>query len=191
MSSSSGYLVISVYPLDLNAMQEKNLFSNSGEDNYNLDGGVEFWIGHRFKSRDAVCRVGGAYTCLALIMLQDHRQLDSSLICRVILPLIQSNPSISISVLQGVVRQNYHIKPSYRKICGDWEELYNKVPRLLQPLQSSCPGTMCEISVGRTMSGTSWCMIAACLIWYFGPYLPGGGFQVLQAVRLCRWNTSL
>ncbi|RYR67258.1 hypothetical protein Ahy_A03g013569 [Arachis hypogaea] len=32
-----------------------------------------------------VRRVGGAHTCLAPIMLQDHRQLDNSLICRVIL----------------------------------------------------------------------------------------------------------
>ncbi|QHO53032.1 uncharacterized protein DS421_2g44370 [Arachis hypogaea] len=40
--------------LDLDAMQEKNPFSNTGEDHYNLDGGVEFRVGHIFKSRDAV-----------------------------------------------------------------------------------------------------------------------------------------
>ncbi|XP_057719212.1 uncharacterized protein LOC130933607 [Arachis stenosperma] len=91
-------------------------------------------------------------------MSQGHRQLDSSLICRVILPLIQSNPSVSIPVLQGAVQASYHFKPSYRKvwmakqkaiaqIYGDWEESYNKVPKLLQALQSYFPGTICDLSV--------------------------------------------
>ncbi|XP_025703925.1 uncharacterized protein [Arachis hypogaea] len=52
-------------------------------------------------------------------MSQDHRQLDSSLICRVILPLIQSNPSVSIPVLQGAV----------------------------QALQSCFPDTICDLRV--------------------------------------------
>ncbi|XP_016206331.1 uncharacterized protein LOC107646676 [Arachis ipaensis] len=89
-------------------------------------------------------------------MLQDHRQLDISLIYKVILPLIQSNPSVSIPVLQGAVRQSYHFKPSYRKvwmakqkaiaqIYSDWKESYNKVPKLLQLLQSCFPGTICEL----------------------------------------------
>ncbi|XP_016186373.1 uncharacterized protein LOC107628078 [Arachis ipaensis] len=104
-------------------------------------------------------RVGGAHSCLAPIMFQDHRQLDSTLICRVILPLIQSNPFVSIPVLQGAVRASYHFKPSYRKmwmakqkaiaqIYGDWEESYNKVPKLLHALQSCFPGTICALRAG-------------------------------------------
>ncbi|RYR43362.1 hypothetical protein Ahy_A08g039786 [Arachis hypogaea] len=42
------------HTLDLDAMQEKNLFFNTGEDDYNLDDDMEFRVGHRFKSRDAV-----------------------------------------------------------------------------------------------------------------------------------------
>ncbi|XP_025631729.1 uncharacterized protein [Arachis hypogaea] len=91
-------------------------------------------------------------------MSQDHRQLDSSLICWVILPLIQSNPSVSIPVLQGAVQVSYHFKPSYRKvwlakqkaiaqIYGDWEKSYNKVPKLLQELQSYFSGTICDLHV--------------------------------------------
>ncbi|RYR12050.1 hypothetical protein Ahy_B04g069565 [Arachis hypogaea] len=83
-----------------------------------------------------VRRVGGTHTCLAPAMSQDHRQLDSSLICKVILPLIQSNPSVSFPVL-------YHFKLSYinvwmvkqkeiAQIYRDWQELYNKVSKLLQ-----------------------------------------------------------
>ncbi|XP_057745239.1 uncharacterized protein LOC130963105 [Arachis stenosperma] len=91
-------------------------------------------------------------------MSQDHHQLDSNLICRVILPLIQSNPSVSISVLQGAVQVSYHFKSSYRKvwmakqkaiaqIYGDWEESYNKVPKLLQALQSYFSSTICDLRV--------------------------------------------
>ncbi|RYR12673.1 hypothetical protein Ahy_B04g070097 [Arachis hypogaea] len=42
------------HTLDLDPMQQKNLFSNTGEDGYNFDDGVEFRVGHRIKSRDAV-----------------------------------------------------------------------------------------------------------------------------------------
>ncbi|XP_015970751.1 uncharacterized protein LOC107494208 [Arachis duranensis] len=91
-------------------------------------------------------------------MSQDHRQLDSSLICRVILSLMQSNLSVSIPILQGAVQASYHFKLSYRKvwmakqkavaqIFGDWEESYNKVSKLLQALQSCVFGTICDLRV--------------------------------------------
>ncbi|RYR13385.1 hypothetical protein Ahy_B04g070409 isoform A [Arachis hypogaea] len=40
--------------LDLNAMHEKNPLGNTSEEDYNLDSGVDFRVGHRIKSRDAV-----------------------------------------------------------------------------------------------------------------------------------------
>ncbi|RYR11657.1 hypothetical protein Ahy_B04g069174 [Arachis hypogaea] len=157
------------HSLDLDAMHERTSFFDTGEEDYNLNGGVEFRIGHKFRSREAVLqgvknysiwrsveyrviesdrlkyhvqchqaecgcqwslrvalrqnlgywevwRVGGVHSCLAPTMSQDYRQLDSSLICRVILPLIQSNSSVSIPVLQGAVQASYHFKPSYRKV---------------------------------------------------------------------------
>ncbi|XP_057734883.1 uncharacterized protein LOC130950414 [Arachis stenosperma] len=33
------------------------------------------------------------------------------------------------------------------RIYGDWKELYNKVPKLLQALQSCFPGTICDLRV--------------------------------------------
>ncbi|XP_025680220.1 uncharacterized protein [Arachis hypogaea] len=63
-----------------------------------------------------VRRVGGVHSCLAPTISQDHRQLNSSLIYRVILPLIQSNPSVSILVLQREVQASYHFKPFYGKL---------------------------------------------------------------------------
>ncbi|RYR04582.1 hypothetical protein Ahy_B06g084354 [Arachis hypogaea] len=40
--------------LDMDTMQKKNPFSNLGEDDYNLNGGVEFRVSHRFKNKDSV-----------------------------------------------------------------------------------------------------------------------------------------
>ncbi|RYR15486.1 hypothetical protein Ahy_B04g072239 [Arachis hypogaea] len=71
---------------------------------------------------------------------------------------ILSNPSVSIPVLQSAIQASYHFKPSYRKvwmakqkaivrIYGDWEELYNKVLKLLQALQICFPGTICDLRV--------------------------------------------
>ncbi|RYQ90803.1 hypothetical protein Ahy_B09g096791 isoform A [Arachis hypogaea] len=42
------------HTLDMDVIQEKNPFSNMGEDDYNLDGGLEFRVGHIFKSKDAL-----------------------------------------------------------------------------------------------------------------------------------------
>ncbi|XP_015934318.1 uncharacterized protein LOC107460473 [Arachis duranensis] len=165
-------------------MLERTTVSDTCEVDYNLDGGVEFRVGHRFRSREAVLqgvknhsirnsaeyrviefdqlkevrRFGGPHSCLAPTMSQDHHQLDSSLICRVILPLIQSNLSVSIAVLQGAVQASYHFRPSYRKvwmakqkvitrIYDYWEESYNKVLKLLQALQSCFPGTIYDLRV--------------------------------------------
>ncbi|RYQ83730.1 uncharacterized protein LOC107620460 [Arachis ipaensis] len=42
------------HSLDLDAMHERTLFLDTGEEDYNLDGGVEFRVGHKFRSREAV-----------------------------------------------------------------------------------------------------------------------------------------
>ncbi|XP_057734784.1 uncharacterized protein LOC130950289 [Arachis stenosperma] len=130
------------HSLDLDAMHERIPICDTYGMDYNLDGSVEFRVRHRFRSREAVLqgmknysirmnaeyrviesdrlkevrRFGGPHSCLAPIMSQDHRKLDSSLIYKVILPLIQSYPSVSIPVLQVAVQASYHLKSSYRKV---------------------------------------------------------------------------
>ncbi|RYR53498.1 hypothetical protein Ahy_A06g028644 [Arachis hypogaea] len=89
-----------------------------------------------------VCKFGGSHTCFSPTMSQDHRQFDSNLICSVILSLVQSNPSVTISILQGVVAKQKAIAQIY----GDLNESYNKMPRLLQALQSCCPKRICDFS---------------------------------------------
>ncbi|RYR38238.1 hypothetical protein Ahy_A09g043209 [Arachis hypogaea] len=66
-----------------------------------------------------VHRVEGAHMCLAPTMSQDHEHLF-----------------ISISILQGAVKQSYHFKFSYGKVL-----------RFLQALQSCYPETIFDTSV--------------------------------------------
>ncbi|RYR07196.1 hypothetical protein Ahy_B05g074512 [Arachis hypogaea] len=40
--------------LDLDAMHERTPFLNTGEEDYNLDDSVEFQVGHKFRSREAM-----------------------------------------------------------------------------------------------------------------------------------------
>ncbi|MED6151682.1 hypothetical protein PIB30_084728 [Stylosanthes scabra] len=50
-------------------------------------------------------------------MLADHSQLDNSLMSAVIiLPMVKTNPSVSVLVLQSAIQQGYHFKSSYRKV---------------------------------------------------------------------------
>ncbi|RYR44897.1 hypothetical protein Ahy_A08g041174 isoform B [Arachis hypogaea] len=42
------------HSLDLDAMHERIPFLDTGEEDYNLDGSVEFWVGHKFRGREAV-----------------------------------------------------------------------------------------------------------------------------------------
>ncbi|RYR63147.1 hypothetical protein Ahy_A04g020941 [Arachis hypogaea] len=42
------------HSLDLDAIHERTPFLDTGEEDYNLDGGVEFQVGHEFRSREAM-----------------------------------------------------------------------------------------------------------------------------------------
>ncbi|XP_025675487.1 uncharacterized protein [Arachis hypogaea] len=76
--------------------------------NYNIRQNAEY--------RVEVHRFVGSHTCLAPTMFQDHAQLDSGLICKVVLSMIKTDPLMSIPMLQSAVHQSYHFKPSYRKV---------------------------------------------------------------------------
>ncbi|XP_015950458.1 uncharacterized protein LOC107475343 [Arachis duranensis] len=50
------------HSLDLDAMHERTPFPDTGEENYNLDGGIEFRIGHKFRRREAVLQSAKNYS---------------------------------------------------------------------------------------------------------------------------------
>ncbi|RYR00344.1 hypothetical protein Ahy_B07g088476 [Arachis hypogaea] len=194
------------HSLDLDAMHERTPFLDTGEEDYNLNDSVEFRIGHKFRSgrqcfrcRQAengcqwslrvalrqnlryweVRRVGAAHSCLAPTMSQDHRQLDSSLICRVILSLIQSNPSVSIPVLQGAVQASYHFKPSYRKVWMVKQKVIAQIYGIgksrtirFRSCFRHCRAIFLVPFVtyasNRSKMDTSWYVTAVCSTRYFG-----------------------
>ncbi|XP_015963421.1 uncharacterized protein LOC107487317 [Arachis duranensis] len=152
------------YSIRKSADADKLIMGVNGASVWHFDrtsdtGNIKFiCVFQYFITISEVRRVGGVHACLAPTMSQDYCQLDNSLICRVILPLIQSNPSVSIPVLQSAVQASYHFKLSYRKvwmakqkviaqIYGDWEESYNKVLKLLQAMQSYFSSTICDLCV--------------------------------------------
>ncbi|XP_025647160.1 uncharacterized protein [Arachis hypogaea] len=70
----------------------------------------------------------------------------------------------NLSRLQGAVQASYHFKSSYRKvwmakkkaiaqIYRDWDESYNKVPKLLQTLHNCFPNTLCDLRVKPFYNG--------------------------------------
>ncbi|RYR33058.1 hypothetical protein Ahy_A10g047608 [Arachis hypogaea] len=72
--------------------------------NYNIRWNVKYRV------LEEVRRFDGAHTCLVPTMSQDHAQ-NSDLICKVVLPMIKTDLSVSILVLQSAVHQSYHFKP--------------------------------------------------------------------------------
>ncbi|RYR68121.1 hypothetical protein Ahy_A03g014593 [Arachis hypogaea] len=73
----------------------------------------------RFSNREAVLMAVKNYNIRqnAEYRVLDHAQLDSGLICKVVLSMIKTDPLMSIPMLQSAVHQSYHFKPSYRKEC--------------------------------------------------------------------------
>ncbi|RYQ98722.1 hypothetical protein Ahy_B07g086486 [Arachis hypogaea] len=71
-----------------------------------LQQNLNYWYMLRFildalESITEVRRFSGLHTRLAPTMSQNHAQLDSGLICKVMLPMIKTDPSVSIPVLQS------------------------------------------------------------------------------------------
>ncbi|XP_057740503.1 uncharacterized protein LOC130957673 [Arachis stenosperma] len=62
------------HSLDLDAMHERTLVSDSCEVDYNLDGGVEFWVGHRYRNREEVLQGVKNYN---IHRSAEHRVIES------------------------------------------------------------------------------------------------------------------
>ncbi|XP_025670278.1 uncharacterized protein [Arachis hypogaea] len=63
-----------------------------------------------------VRRYTGFHTCMQTLMGQDHGRLDSKVIAQHIFTMVKADPTISIMVLQGGVKNHFGYKASYRKM---------------------------------------------------------------------------
>ncbi|XP_050918710.1 uncharacterized protein LOC127136159 [Lathyrus oleraceus] len=86
-----------------------------------------------------ITKVSGPHTCMSSTMSQDHRKLDSNLICNSIKSLINSDASLKVKHIITHIRETFNYTIFYKKawisknkviatIYGNWETSYNDLP---------------------------------------------------------------
>ncbi|XP_061374480.1 uncharacterized protein LOC133316713 [Gastrolobium bilobum] len=94
---------------------------------------------------------GQGHTCLNQGLAQDHRQLDSNVICAAIMNMLKEDPSTRPALIQERIQGTYGYNITYRKawkakmkaivkLFGDWEKSYAFLPNWLK--------YMTEVNVG-------------------------------------------
>ena len=94
----------------------------------------------------------GPHTCVYPKLSQDHSQLDSTLIAREIQSIVKRDPTTSIATLHQIVKDKFGYDVHYmrvwearrkavEKVFGDWDESYHILPKWLNILQLTNPGT--------------------------------------------------
>ncbi|KAK4480405.1 hypothetical protein RD792_013477 [Penstemon davidsonii] len=102
-----------------------------------------------------VTRYRGPHTCLCAGLGQDHFHLDSKLIAWDILNLVKVDPDLKIRVIVEYVKNSFNKEISYKKawcgkqkaiaqIYGDWEESYQRLPKVLAAIKQYNPETIVE-----------------------------------------------
>ncbi|KAE8676361.1 hypothetical protein F3Y22_tig00111617pilonHSYRG00036 [Hibiscus syriacus] len=100
-----------------------------------------------------ITRYNGPHTCLRNFIEQDHRLLDSDVICEYVKAMVEKDPRISCSVLAASIRSQFGYQVKYGKVWnakmkamkltyGDWDTSYNELPHLLQAMKRFIPGTI-------------------------------------------------
>ncbi|KAJ9672503.1 hypothetical protein PVL29_025922 [Vitis rotundifolia] len=99
-----------------------------------------------------ITKYAGPHTCVYPKLSQDHSQLDSTLIAREIQNVVQRDHTTSIATLHQIVRDKFGYDVHYKRIWeakrkamlrvfGDWDESYQALPKWLNILQLTNPGT--------------------------------------------------
>ncbi|KAM0871104.1 hypothetical protein ACQ4PT_039603 [Festuca glaucescens] len=113
----------------------------------------------------------------------DHRQLSSAFIAYRVANNIKSPPTYTIKGVIDLINELFGYKVKYGKtwkakqaafkiLYGDWEEAYNRLPRLLGAMAARNPGTYHVVeplgTKTRTMKGES-VRVFGRAFWAFGP----------------------
>ena len=96
------------------------------------------------------------YTCVMPTISQDHNKIDSKLVGKNILVMVEENEQLTILTFIAFVRQEFRYTITYRKawltkqwaleqVYDNWEESYNILSKYLQTLQLFIPGTIVRI----------------------------------------------
>ena len=97
-----------------------------------------------------------SHTCVMPTISQDHNKMDSKLVGKNILVMVEENEQLIIPTFIAFVRQEFEYTITYRKtwlakqwaleqVYGNWEESDNILPKYLQALQLFIPSTIVRI----------------------------------------------
>ncbi|KAJ7972016.1 Transposon protein, putative, Mutator sub-class [Quillaja saponaria] len=118
------------------------------------------------------------HTCVYHGLSQDHYNLNKGLIVELIKNKIREHPETSGSELQSHVtdRFGYEVhmnkiwkakKKAIELVFGSWEESYNKLPKFLNAIRATNPGTKFEWKTYKTANPSE--VIFHRVFWAFGP----------------------
>ncbi|XP_063940265.1 uncharacterized protein LOC135149197 [Daucus carota subsp. sativus] len=119
------------------------------------------------------------HTCLLDRPTQDHRKISAKMIGCLVAPYVAQTPQLKVSNVITMVNDEYHHLISYMKAWrgkmagmestyGNWRTTYNELPRFLNVMASTNPGSVVVVNVvpHHTDRGTStfvrafWCLKA-------------------------------
>ncbi|XP_039033440.1 uncharacterized protein LOC120169346 [Hibiscus syriacus] len=100
-----------------------------------------------------VIRFNVEHACTMTSLKQNHKHLDSDVICSYVKLVVEKNPRVFVFVLVASIRNTFGYITTYYKAWmakrkamtlwyGNWDQSYNELPRLLQAMKFFIPGTI-------------------------------------------------
>lgn len=124
-----------------------------------------------------------ASNCVGDIDSGDHKLLTSEFVCNALLDVIRVDPSLKIKTMVQLVKEKFDgFQITYKRawlakqkaiklIYGDWEGSYEQLPKYMQALKESNPGTVVEWRLLEcTVPGTH---VFQRVFWAFKPCIDG------------------
>jgi len=132
-------------------------------------------------------KIEAPHTCLNTFVSFYHKNLDSSQIASFVVNFDKANSSIPIKTIIVEIKNRLGYSVTYKKArvvkqkalameFGDWDESYNHLPRRLQVVQDSVPGTVvqyitCSYVVDDVKDQSNY--ILEPMFWSFKPCIEG------------------
>ncbi|XP_057539719.1 uncharacterized protein LOC130817822 [Amaranthus tricolor] len=112
----------------------------------------------------------------------DHPLLTSEFVADLIVDMIRVDPAFKVKSIVNFVKNKYGFVITYKrawlaknkaitKVFGDWDKSFEELPRYVQALMQSNPGTVVQWEVQPTMDPTK--VMFQRMFWAFGPSIKG------------------
>jgi hypothetical protein len=122
------------------------------------------------------------HQCINIGSNRDNKQLSSAFIAGLILDLVKADLSVKIVAIMETIKMNHHYTIKYNKayrakqkaikhLFGSWKGAYAELPRLMQAIQASNPGTVYKFWHGPPNRAGE-CEFEG-LFWAFGASISG------------------